>query len=249
MTEQGKVTSTLDQGITTITFSHPRSNSMPGALLRALAAEIDRAGADKQSRVIVLSSEGEKIFCAGASFDEMKTIKSVEQGLQFFSGFATVILAMRRCPKFIVARIQGKAAGGGVGILSACDYVFAHSSASVRLSELAIGIGPFIIGPAVQRKVGLAAFTEMAISADWRDAQWAKSHGLFVECFATHKELDTAVSEFAAKLAGCSAEAMAKLKGVLWEGTEHWEDLLIRRARFTSDLVLSDFVQTTISKM
>lgn len=249
MSQEGRVESKVEAGIGRVLFSHPKGNSMPGELLRKLASVIERLGQDPHCKVVLLSSEGEKVFCAGASFDEMKAVKDRAQAFEFFSGFARVILAIKRCPKFVVARVQARAAGGGVGIVAASDYALACEGASVRLSELAIGIGPFIIGPAVLRKVGQAAFAELSISADWRDARWAQSRGLYAQVYDNLAALDQGVEEFTQKLAGYSVEAMQKLKAVLWEGTDQWDELLPARARITSELALGEFVQTTIAKM
>ena len=176
---EGTIKSTVENGIGTITFFHPQSNSMPGVQLRNLAAEIEKLGKDTNVKVIVLKSEGEKAFCAGASFDELISIKDIDTGLKFFSGFAMVINAMRKAPKFIITRVQGKAVGGGVGIASSADYTFATEEASIKLSELAVGIGPFVVGPAVERKVGTSAFCQLTINAtEWQTAQWAKEKGL-----------------------------------------------------------------------
>ncbi len=248
MEQNGQVTSELKNNIGTITFGHPKGNSMPGALLRRLADEISRVGQDESARVIVLQSLGEKVFCSGASFDEIKAVKTERESLEFFSGFANVVLAIKRVPKFVISKVQGKAAGGGVGIICACDYALASQTASIRLSELAIGIGPFIIGPAVLRKVGTAAFTELSVSADWRDAEWARAHGVFASLYPSHGELDTATDELAAKLSGYNPEAMKALKSILWEGTDSWETLLASRAKITAKLALSEFVQAAIAK-
>jgi len=249
MLQEGKIELSVRDQIAHITFSHPKGNSMPGSHLRELASAIDKVGQDSSVNLIVLRSEGEKVFCSGASFDEMKAVKNETQAFEFFSGFARVILAMRRAPKFIISRVQGKVAGGGVGILAASDYALGSAEASVRLSELAIGIGPFIIGPAVLRKVGSAAFSEMAVSADWRDAAWAKSHGLLAEVHSSISELDTALDQLTKRLSGYNPAAMKELKRILWEGTQDWEELLPERAKITSGLVLSQHVQGVISKM
>lgn len=237
-----------EDGIATITFGHSKSNSLPRILLYSLAEEIEKAGMDPSNKVIVLQSVGDKTFCAGASFDELLEVDTPEKGRGFFSGFARVLLAMKRCPKFIIARVQGKVAGGGGGIVCAADYALAVEDASVRLSELAIGIAPFTIGPAVQRKIGLAAFNEMAISADWRSAAWCRSFGMFAELYPTIHELDAGVAAFAKKLASYSPIAMQALKKVLWEGTENWEELLDTRVSIVSSMVLSDFAQNAIQK-
>jgi methylglutaconyl-CoA hydratase len=249
MSDQGRITSSVSNGIATISFFHPQSNSMPGDLLRSLAEEITRAGMQEEVRVIILKSEGEKAFCAGASFDELMSIDSFDQGRHFFSGFALVLNAIRKAPKFVVARIQGKAVGGGVGIASAADYALAHESASVKLSELAVGIGPFVVGPAVERKMGTAAFTSLAINAtEWQSAQWAREKGLYAGVYSTHEELDKAVSDLVSRLASSSPSAMKQLKEVFWKGTEHWDSLLMERAEMSGTLVLSDFTRDAISK-
>lgn len=245
--DAGTVHTVIADGIGTVTFSHPRGNSLPGQLLRALAGAIDQLAASAAVRVLVLESGGEKTFCAGASFDELLSVKNLEQSRTFFSGFALVILAMRRCPKFIIARVQGKAVGGGVGLIAAADYVLASDAAAVRLSELALGIGPFVIGPAVERKIGAAAFGEMAIDADWRSAEWARARGLFAQTYPSVVALDEAVRQLATRLAAFHPEAMRQLKAVLWEGTEQWEQLLAERYQITASLALTEFVQGAIA--
>ena len=243
------VKSNINNGIATITFFHPQSNSLPGEILRKLASEIELMGANAEAKVIVLQSEGEKAFCAGASFDELISIKDLETGKKFFSGFAGVINAMRKAPKFVIARVQGKAVGGGVGLASAADYTLASSSASVKLSELAVGIGPFVVGPAVERKVGSSAFCQLAINAsEWQTATWAKEKGLYAEIFEDVQDLDKAVNELAHKLSTSNPEAMMLLKRAAWQGTDHWDTLLIERAEMSGKLVLSEFTVNAINK-
>ncbi len=247
--QEAFVKSDIKNGIGTITFFHPQSNSMPGEQLRNLAAEIEKLGKDNSAKVIILKSEGDKAFCAGASFDELISIKDLDTGLKFFSGFAAVINAMRKAPKFVIARVQGKAVGGGVGIASSADYTFATEAASVKLSELAVGIGPFVVGPAVERKVGTSAFVQLTINAtEWQSAQWAKEKGLYAEMFASAAEMDTAIESLASRLASSNPEAMAMLKKVMWEGTENWDQLLIERAGMSGKLVLSEFTINAIKK-
>lgn len=246
---EGFVKSEIINGVGTVTFFHPQSNSMPGIQLRNLAAEIEKLGKDDNVKVIVLKSEGEKAFCAGASFDELISIKDIDTGLKFFSGFAMVINAMRKAPKFIIARVQGKAVGGGVGIASSADYTFATESASVKLSELAVGIGPFVVGPAVERKVGSSAFCQLTINAtEWQTAQWAKEKGLYAELFNSTEEMDRGIELLSGKLANSNPEAMAMLKKVMWQGTENWDTLLIERAGMSGKLVLSEFTINAINK-
>lgn len=245
---EGTITSTIENGIGTITFFHPQSNSMPGTQLRNLAAEIEKLGKDENAKVIVLQSEGDKAFCAGASFDELISIKDIDTGLKFFSGFAMVINAMRKAPKFIIARVQGKTVGGGVGIASSADYTFAVNDASIKLSELAVGIGPFVVGPAVERKVGTSAFCQLTINAtEWQTAQWAKEKGLYAEIFSTTEEMDKNIKTLAQKLASSNPEAMMMLKKIMWEGTENWDTLLIERAGMSGTLVLSEFTINAIN--
>lgn len=247
---QGHVESTIDEkGIATIEFGHPLSNSLPGKILQKLANTIESLGADDRVKVIVLKSAGERAFCAGASFDELISIKDLETGKVFFSGFANVINACRKCPKFIIGRVQGKAVGGGVGVASAVDYCFATKFADVKLSELAIGIGPFVVGPAVERKLGTSGMTQLAINAtEWRSAQWAKEHGLYAEIFDDALEMDERIDELANKLAASNPEAMRLLKQTFWKGTEDWDQLLAERAAMSGELVLSDFTINAINK-
>lgn len=246
----GYVTSHTDHtGVTTIEFFHPQSNSLPGSLLEQLAQTIHGAGNDDDTKVIILRSAGEKVFCAGASFDELAAIQTHEEGLQFFSGFAHVINAMRKCPQFIIARIQGKCVGGGVGIAAAADYAIAREGADVKLSELAVGIGPFVVGPAVERKIGLASFSNLAIDATmWRNADWAKRKGLYSELHATIEDMDEAIIRLADTLAHSSPQAMAAMKQMFWKGTEHWDTLLLERAAISGRLVLSPHSKQAIEK-
>ena len=238
-----------EDGIGTIEFFHQQSNSLPGHILSELANTITKAGEDNSIKVIILKSAGERAFCAGASFDELVSIDTPENGKKFFSGFANVINAARKCPKFIIGRVQGKAVGGGVGMASATDYCFATKFSSVKLSELAIGIGPFVVGPAVERKVGASAFSAMTINADkWFDANWALGKGLYTEVFDSAEEMDTEITKLASTLSTSNPEAMQGLKKVMWEGTEHWDTLLMERAESSGKLVLSDFTKDAISK-
>ncbi len=248
MTE-GYVTRELHKGIATIEFFHPQSNSLPGKILHDLAVAINHAGHDPDTTVIILRSAGERSFCAGASFDELVAIKTEAEGLKFFSGFAHVINAMRNCPKFIIGRIQGKTVGGGVGLAAAVDYAVATDAAEIKLSELAIGIGPFVVGPAVERKIGTAAFSALAIDATgWRNAEWAKRKGLFAEVHENAGNMEEAVQRIAHNLSHSSPQAMAEMKKIFWKGTEHWDTLLIERAKISGRLVLSEFTKKAIEK-
>ena len=243
------VISEIKNGIATITFYHPQSNSMPGSQLNMLATEIEKLGKNPTAKVIVLKSEGDKAFCAGASFDELIAIKDSESGLKFFSGFASVINTMRKAPKFIIVRIQGKTVGGGVGIACSADYTFAVDSASVKLSELAIGIGPFVVGPAVERKIGSSAFCQLTINAsEWQTAEWAKQKGLYNQVFSNIEAMDKGIETLSQILASSNPEAMEMLKKEMWKGTENWDQLLIERAGMSGKLVLSDFTINAINK-
>ncbi len=243
------VKSHIEHGINTIEFFHPQSNSLPAKILAALAKEIHYAGTHDDTKVIVLKSAGDKTFCAGASFDELVAIKNEEEGLHFFSGFANVINAMRKCPKLIIGRIQGRCVGGGVGLAAAVDYAIATHAAELKLSELAVGIGPFVVGPAVERKMGTSAFSTLAIDAtQWRTADWAKRKGLFSELHDTIENMDEAIFRLSNKLAHSNPQAMAEMKKVFWKGTEHWDTLLKERAAISGRLVLSDFTKHAIEK-
>jgi methylglutaconyl-CoA hydratase len=247
-TQQGSVTTEFQNGVATITFYHPSHNSLPGLLLAKLAAAITEAGQNQVVKVLLLRSEGERTFCAGASFDELAAIENEEAGHRFFMGFANVINACRKCPKLIVGRVQGKAVGGGVGVASAVDYCFATKFANVKLSELAVGIGPFVVGPAVERKIGTSAMSQLAIDAtEWRSAQWAKDKGLYAEIYDDAEAMDEAIAILLQKLVKSNPEAMAMLKKIFWEGTEHWDQLLSERAGMSGKLVLSDFTRNAIA--
>lgn len=239
----------IENGIARLSFFDPKSNSLPGATLQAMADTITLLAKDKNVKVIIIKSEGDRAFCAGASFDELISINDEKEGHAFFMGFAKVINAMRTCPKFIIGRVQGKAVGGGVGMASSVDFCMATKFASVKLSELAIGIGPFVVGPAVQRKIGLSAMSELAINAtEWRSAQWAKEKGLYQEVFENIDAMDQAISDLATRLSTFNPEAMQELKKNFWEGCEHWDTLLPERASISGKLVLSEFTKNAIAK-
>ncbi len=247
-TLQGQIETQKKDGIATITFSHHAHNCFPGRLLAQLKDAIDAAGTDDTVRVIILRSGGDRTFCAGASFDELMAIQDEVSGKEFFLGFARIINAIRKCPKFVLGRVQGKAIGGGVGLASATDYCVATRFAGVKLSELAIGIGPFVVGPAVARKVGQSAFQQLAINATaLQSADWAKAKGLYTEVFEDADQMDAHLAELAQKLAQSSPAAMRELKRVSWEGTEHWDELLDTRAAISGELVLSEFTRKAIA--
>lgn len=243
----GSVQTTLTDGVATVRFSHPKGNSLPAPLLARLAEEFRALGQNEEARVIVLRSGDTGPFCAGASFDELKAIRDARAGKEFFMGFARVILAMTRCPKLIVSRVHGKVVGGGVGLAAASDYAMAVESASLRLSELAVGIGPFVVGPAIERKIGLGGFSAMAVDADWRPAHWGQESGLYARTFESINTLDEAVDTLARKLARSNPQAMAKMKSVFWQGTEHWDRLLEERAEMSGALVTSEFTRAAIT--
>lgn len=245
--EQGHVISTIENQIGIIEFGHPLSNSLPGNILNKLALTITELSKNENCKVLLLKSAGDRAFCAGASFDELVAIKDLEEGRIFFSGFAKVINACRTSQKIIIARIQGKAVGGGVGIAASADYAFATKHAAVKLSELAIGIGPFVVGPAVQRKIGLSAMSELAIDAtQWRSADWAQNKGLYSSVSESSEIMDEKINELIQKLANSNPDAMRELKEVFWAGTEDWDELLARRAEISGRLVLSEFTRNAI---
>lgn len=245
----GSLYTNIQGNIATIEFGHPASNSFPSELLDRLTKEFHLISKNSTVSVIILKSEGEKAFCAGASFDELVAVSNLEEGKQFFAGFANVINAMRTCGKIIVGRVQGKTVGGGVGLAAACDYVLATEQAALKLSEFTIGIGPFVIEPAVKRKMGLAALSELTLEAtEWKNSYWAKEKGLYAKVFETIKELDEEVAILASKLASYNPSALAEMKKVLWENTEHWDQLLLERAKISGELVLSEFTKKALAK-
>jgi methylglutaconyl-CoA hydratase len=246
--EGGRVHSETLNGVATITFSHPKSNSLPAALLLELARTVTVTAKNPHARVVLLRSEGSGAFCAGASFEELQRISDAASGQRFFMGFANLIIAMIRSPKFIVTRVHGKAVGGGVGIVAASDYAIAADGASLRLSELTVGLGPFIVGVCIEKKIGAGSFGPMAVDADWRDARWGYQHGLYAEVHPDIESLDSAVANRLATLSASNPEAMAQLKSVFWEGTEHWPALLEKRAAMSGRLALSDFTSKAVGR-
>jgi len=245
----GSLYTSIQGKIATIEFGHPASNSFPSLLLDRLTKELNQLSDNDTISVIVLKSEGNRAFCAGASFDELVSISTLEEGKAFFSGFANVMNAMRTCSKLIIGRVQGKAVGGGVGLAAACDYTLATEHAAIKLSEFTIGIGPFVIAPAVERKVSIAGLSELTIAAsEWKSAYWAKEKGLYAKVFETQKELDIEVELLASKLASYNPEALTQMKKVFWKGTENWDELLSERAEISGKLVLSAFTKQALEK-
>lgn len=244
---QGHVHSDIEKGIATIEFFHPRSNSLPGKILAKIAETITELGKHPDVRVIILRSAGEKAFCAGASFDELLSLQDFPQSKQFFMGFANVINAIRKAPVFVIGRVHGKAVGGGVGLAAAVDYCFATSNADVKLSELAVGIGPFVVGPAVERKTGKSTFSDLSINAsEWRSASWAREKGLYYQIFDNTTDMDQAIDALAKTLASSSPDAMKNLKQILWEGTENWDELLEKRAEISGRLILEPLARNIL---
>ena len=247
--ENGSLFTNIVNGIATLEFGHPASNSFPGVLLERLTNELNKLSEDEEVKIVILKSEGEKAFCAGASFDELLAVENMQQGKVFFSGFANVINAMRTCKKLIIGRIHGKTVGGGVGLAAACDYCFATEKAAIKLSELSIGIGPFVIAPAVERKMGVAALAELTLAAqDWKNAYWAQEKGLYARVFDSIVEMDKELDFFSEKLASYNPAALYEMKKVLWKGTEKWDSLLEERAAISGELVLSNFTKNALSQ-
>ncbi len=238
-----------ENNIAIIEFGHPASNSFSSELLDRLVKAFNQLSEEDEVHVIILKSEGDHVFCAGASFDELISIKTLEEGKKFFSGLANVINAMRTCKKIIIGRVQGKAIGGGVGLISSCDYCLATETSSIKLSELTMGIGPFVIEPSVSRKMGLSAFSELALDvSQWKNAYWAKEHGLYSRIFESISELDKEIELFAKNLTRYDVQATIKMKKMFWQGTDHWEQLLLERAEISGELVLSDFTKQALVK-
>ncbi|SRR5690554_1989556 len=247
--QQAYVKKEIKKGIALVEFFHPAHNSLPGNILNKLADTITEVGHDPEVKVVILQSGGNRTFCAGASFTELIAIEDENTGKVFFSGFANVINAMRKCPKFIIGRVQGKAVGGGVGVASAMDYCMATKYAAIKLSELNVGIGPFVVGPAVARKLGVSGMSQIAIDANtFYPAEWAQEKGLYTQVFESVEELDKAVWEFAEKLTEYNPEAMAEMKRIFWAGTDDWDTLLDERAAISGRLVLSEFTKNTLAK-
>jgi methylglutaconyl-CoA hydratase len=244
----GTVAVEIHDSIGFVRFEHPKSNSLPGAMLRSMADEINKLAQNSSVKAIVLRSGGSGAFCAGASFDELAAVNDATAGKEFFSGFARVILAMTRAPQFVLTRVHGKVTGGGVGLIAASDYSVAVEGASLKLSELAVGIGPFVIGPVVERRLGTGPFTDLAIDADWRDAQWGERHGLYSHVYPDVKAMDTALAKLMDFLASANPEAIRQMKKVFWADTEHWEELLEKRAAISGALAMSVHTRAAIEK-
>ncbi len=247
--ENGSLYTSISDNVARVEFGHPASNSFVSELLSRLSTEITRLSDNAEVSLIVLQSEGDRAFCAGASFDELVAIADLEEGKEFFSGFARVINAMRTCKKPIIGRVQGKAVGGGVGLIAACDYVFATEAAAVRLSEITIGIAPLVIAPAVERKIGKGGLAELSLSpTEWKNAYWAKEKSLFSRVFDSIADMDKELDHFIHQLSGYNPEALQALKKIFWEGTGHWDVLLSERAEESGRLALSPETKKALDK-
>ena len=245
----GFVTQELKNNIAEITFGTPKSNALPGEILEKLAQTIIESGRDENVKAILLKSEGDKAFCAGASFDELLEIDDLENSKIFFGGFAKVLNAMRSCGKLVVVRVQGKTTGGGVGIACAADYCFATKDAAMALTELNLGIGPFVIGPYVERKIGKSAYEAISIDADFRSADWCEKHDVYHSVSENIQEMDAKIEAFMKKLSERSADALASIKKVSWEGSEHFDQLMPERILMSASLILEDSAKQNIQKI
>ncbi len=247
--QSGEILTSIENKVATIQFSHPASNSFPSSLLEKLITNIKLLDNNKDITVIIIKSAGNRAFCAGASFNELLAIRYLEQGKRFFMGFANLINTIKNCKKIIIGRVQGKAVGGGVGIIAACDYAFATENASIKLSELSIGIGPFVIEPAIERKIGIAALSELSLDAThWQTAYWAQKKGLYQKVFENALEMDKTIFDFSEKLSNYNPDALIEMKKVFWKNTENWEELLQERASISGKLVLSEFTKKALQK-
>lgn len=240
------VISEIKNNIAEITFGTPKSNSLPGAILEKLAQTILEEGVKKEVKAILIKSAGEKAFCAGASFDELLAIDELETSKKFFGGFAKVLNAMRNCGKIVVVRVQGKTTGGGVGIACGADYCFATKDAALALTEINLGIGPFVIGPYVERKIGKSQFSAMAIDAEFRSAEWAEEHNIYHSVSENIAEMDIKLDDFLQKLSTRSDDALALIKKVSWEGTDYFNMLMPDRIHMSASLILEDSAKKNI---
>ena len=244
----GTIYTHIDHYIATITFSHPKGNTLPGDLLQKLVDTFNRLDKDESVKLIVLQSEGEKSFCAGAYFNELLEVNDLDSGKVFFEGFANLINAMRKCRKLVIGRIQGKTVGGGVGIIAACDYAFSTEASDIKLSELSIGLGPFVIAPALVRKMGVTAFSELSLEAkSWKTAYWAQKNGLFNKVYENIREMDEGIDILTHQLSQYNPEALLEMKKLFWEGTEDWDELLAQRAAVSGKLALSEFTKKALA--
>lgn len=246
---QPTVHTQIENSIAKIQFYNPASNACDPSMLAQMVHAFNTLSANSQVKVILLSSKGNKAFCAGASITHLSELKDMKAATDFFSGFGRLILSMKNCNKIIVTSVQGKAVGGGVGIIAASDYVIATENSGLRLSELMIGIGPLVIAPAVIRKVGVAHFSQLSLKpSTWKDAKWGAAHGLFNELVTDGDSLENVTVDYCNSLASYSAQALSALKSVLWQGTEHWEELLYENAAKTATLSLSEDAQESFKK-
>lgn len=239
--QNGSLHSRISKGIATIEFGHPKANSLTSALLEGLMQEFNSLSENDKVSLILLKSKGEGAFCAGASFDELLQIDNLTDATHFFNGFANVFLAMRNCKKPIVGQIQGKATGGGVGLIAACDYTLATENAWIRLPELAIGIAPFVIAPVLIRKIGTTALNEMYMTPNlWKESHWAQRYNLYTQVLKNIKELNEQTAHFTENLAKINSNVLAEMKQITWKNTENWSEELHKNATLSAKFLLSE---------
>lgn len=249
MTDSGTVVYTASPPLAHIEFYHPKGNSLPSRILEELTLAFRRASEEPDLRVITLQSRGDGAFCGGANLDELRAIRDFESGKAYFMRIAELLTAMRDTPGCIIAKVQGPAVGGGVGLIAASDFVCAGQDAPVRLSEVSLGIGPFVIGPAVIRKIGLSAFSTLSLDAGtWYDAHWARSFGLYNRVVESHVELDRVAEQLAGDLAASGPSAVTTLKRELWRGENDWPARLEESAEQSAKLLMTEHTQRLLHR-
>ncbi|MGB9663666.1 MAG: enoyl-CoA hydratase/isomerase family protein [Ignavibacteria bacterium] len=249
MAENEIVTSEIKDKVCTISFFNPKGNSLSTLHLLRLTKEFNDVNYNENVNVVVLRSGGDGAFCGGASIDELVKFDRFEKAKEFFFAFGKLLLTIIRCQKPVIARVHGKIVGGGIGLVSACDYSIAKKDASLRLSELTIGIGPFVISPFVIRKIGISAFTHLSLDTQWRDAEWGKIFGLYSKVVETNEQLDEEVYKLASDLSKFSMNSLIKLKEILWEKTENWDQLIDERAEISARLILAEIASGRLQKI
>jgi methylglutaconyl-CoA hydratase len=207
---------TRSPGVAQITMARPAVfNAFDEAMIGELDAAFAQLAADPQVRVIVLAGEG-KHFSAGADLQWMQRASqaSLEWNLQDARRFAAMLARIDTCPKPTIARIQGTALGGGVGLACACDIAIAAVDASFAVSEAKFGILPSVIGPYLTNAVGRRQARRLALTAERIGAAEALSIGL-VHRVVAGEALDAAVDETLAALRLGGPNAHGEIKQLL----------------------------------
>jgi len=207
-----------ERGVVTLTLDRPeRHNALCAPLVEALAASLERLASDEGVRAVVLTGEG-RSFCAGADIGEMRAAADAtpEDNERDARRLASLLQRLDRFPRPTLARVQGNAFGGALGLIAACDIAVAADTAVFSLSEVRLGIAPAMISPYVLRAIGLRQARRLCLTGERFGAAAAARIGLLHEAVAG-EQLDATVDGIVSDLLHGAPGAQAAIKTLLAE--------------------------------